>query len=270
MRRIVTIVPVMIGLSACGGGGGTGGGGFTGGGGETVAPFISSLSTQTLAVNEDRDIGAIRTQIDFDDEDSGTITIAGTTPVPFTRRSGSNTYLSNNGSVVFTIFEDLPGGIDLEDAYFVEGLDGRLRDNILFAYADGESAIAGRSGTAVYRGTVTARGSNGMRYNGTVRINADFDDPVNGITGRIVGGFPNEPDARFILEPADIRTVNVPGDPRTFIRQFDTTLTSPDVTVTDSRLLGEFFGGRAIDEVGGQYNIQANGRAVIGLFGAAE
>ncbi len=242
-------------LTACGGGG--------------TAPSLSSSDFLfTFARQDNVDVaatsGAVTTEsfailIDGD-EQSAIVDIDGVrTLLP--NRSG-NTFSSADGSVVVTVRSSLTGGPAADETFFINGRDTSGAADKVFVHVDGfDKGDLRAGGTATYNGVVETFDAAGNTGSGTITLIADFDVANNGLSGTIDGGYIPAPTARFIIAPTDVPPNAV---------QFVSTLSSADVTVTDSRIVGQLFGGASADQFSGSFGITTAAGSVVGVYDAVE
>ncbi len=194
------------------------------------------------------------------DEQSALIELAGVrTDLP--NRTG-NTFSSADGQIVVTVRSSLAGGPAANQTFFINGRDTSGATDVAFVHVDGFNKGDLRAGgTATYNGVVETFDAAGNTGNGTITLTADFDAANNGLSGTINGGYIPVPTASFTIAPTD-----VPPNSTLFV----STLSSTDVTVTDSRVVGQIFGGSASDQFSGSFGISTAAGSVVGVYDAVE
>ena len=196
--------------------------------------------------------------LSIDNNTTAEITVDGTTH-SMTRNSDGS---FSNAATDVTMFvtSTIPGGPAEGDGdvFFIRIQDSSGAVNRVVVDANGFNSVdSATTGSATYTGVAQGFDASGASVTGTLTLTADFTDAATGLSGTITGGHVGAPGAAFSLVPTGFGSAG---------SAFSTTLTSTDVAVSNSSMIGHFFEGG--DRATGYYGIEADGAATAGFFDA--
>lgn len=195
--------------------------------------------------------------VSFTSENSATLNVGGSSL--FLVRQPDETYadlLGNNVLAVGTQLKDGPVTPDILYFTLVTDKGSRPLDTMFFVDGNRTQLSGLPSSFANYTGTVRSMNQDIEFGSGTINLNVDFSGRQ--VAGILNGAVPGNASASLSIDPTSFTGTS-----------FGSTLSSADVTVTSSRIDGQFFGSNA-DQVGGSLYLETSTDFVAGIYGASK
>ena len=220
--------------------------GATGGG-----AFVGTVATNTAA-------GSIDVSLSFDNSNGVDVTVFGGTPEHLTWNATENAYVSADGIVKITPYRD-PSTPDVV-VYKLSSADPTQDNNVTVYFASGNltpGANLRTSGSATYSGNMEVTDELAQTAAGKINISVNFASAA--VTGNA------SIDSGTTLGPASFAWTNGVLQRGSGFSNCRGTLSSSDVTVTDSEVFGDFMGDQG-QFIGGYIYVNTADHSIAGVY----